>query len=87
MNTPTFQEKIMTSLNLKKDKYPLSETQLSQHDSKKTKTPNNPTIGLFILTTTAPHYSNINLIFSAQSIPIRYRILIMNIALDLLHIH
>ncbi len=35
MNTPTFQEKIMTSLNLKKDKYPLSETQLSQHDSKK----------------------------------------------------
>ncbi|CAI0921957.1 Uncharacterised protein [Serratia fonticola] len=52
MNTPTFQEKIMTSFNLKKDKYPLSETQLSQHDSKKTKTPNNPTIGLFILTTT-----------------------------------
>lgn len=51
MNTPTFQEKIMTSLNLKKDKYPLSETQLSQHDSKKTKTPNNPTSGLFILTT------------------------------------
>ncbi|VTR50614.1 Uncharacterised protein [Serratia fonticola] len=46
MNTPTFQEKIMTSLNLKKDKYPLSETQLSQHDSKKTKTPNNPTSGL-----------------------------------------
>lgn len=51
MNTPTFQEKIMTSLNLKKDKYPLSETQLSQHDSKKIKTPNNPTSGLFILTT------------------------------------
>lgn len=50
MNTPTFQEKIMTSFNLKKDQYPLSETQLSQHDSKKTKTPNNPTIGLFILT-------------------------------------
>ncbi|WP_238543092.1 hypothetical protein, partial [Yersinia pestis] len=52
--TPTFHEKIITSLNLKKSQYPFKENQLTQHERKRRKTANAPNNGLFILTTTEP---------------------------------
>ncbi|WP_162004088.1 hypothetical protein, partial [Yersinia pestis] len=51
ITNPTFHEKIITSLNLKKAKYPLKENQHPQDERKKSKIANAPTNGLFILTT------------------------------------
>jgi hypothetical protein len=73
MNRPTFQEKIMMSFNLKKDRYPLRETQESQHDSKNTKTANNPTIGLLILTTAISPPSIKELIWMIRSVMLSIR--------------